>query len=123
MKKTKRLKEIEKELKPIHAKSNKLEAEASNIRDTIKRIRNNNLVGNCYKTQNFYSRPECWILYVKVIGVNKQGDLQVVTAEKTSHGNIEIGTTTRYDLPGDYMRINPDVFKRALYRLLKEIQK
>jgi len=56
---------------------------------------NKALVGTYWKFLNSYGSGASWWLYIKIIGVNRDGTPTCVEVEHTSHDNIEIKHTTR----------------------------
>lgn len=82
------------------------------------------LIGKCYKFRNSYSQSEKWWLYIKIVGIEKDGDLIIHKFQKDNYGRIEIESETTWsDFEGDndYIPISEKEYKKATDLLLQEM--
>lgn len=100
----------------------KLAAEAIAIRERIhdldaaerKKV-NRPLRGKCFKYRNSYGSGDGWWLYVKVNGVDEDGNLDCLTFEETTLHIITIEPAHKkyYGLDANYKPITEDEFLTA----------
>lgn len=117
------LKELQGNRDKLNKKIYKLEADEQNVK-------NQKLIGKCFKTRNCYSSPEkksdYWWLYVKVTGT-KHGNLRSTKFQIDKYRGAEIKTNefASVNMFGivNYIEISELKFNKALDRFLDEVTK
>jgi hypothetical protein len=81
-------------------------------------------IGKCYKFHNSYGHGEKWWLYIKIVGIEKDGDWIIHKFQKDNYGRIEIESETTwsdFDEDSDYIPISEKEYKKAIGLILQEI--
>ena len=114
----KKIKQFEDKLQPLLRK--KKEIEKQNRIQTNKK-----LIGKCFKTKNCYSSGEEWDLFIKIIGVSKEGFPVIEDFQKTIFDVIEFDKYKEIvDIKWfDADEINPRIYEKEKKKILKELSK
>ena len=70
--------------KEIQAELSRLREEEYKIEVSERRDENKRHVGKCYKYNNGYSKEDRWWLYIRVVEMDGDANLSVITFQKTS---------------------------------------
>ncbi|MCU1327531.1 MAG: hypothetical protein JWN34_2901 [Bryobacterales bacterium] len=87
--------------------------------------RNRHVVGKCFQRRNWYGEPktghECWYLYMRAVGVNKDGNIVMSEFETDTRGNTTFRERSARVSAEGLEEISVAKYKEELDRALKRL--